>query len=112
MVPQEALYLQSSDESPLPHIFPLFSFPFLAPWWTLGILYPDAVQPLGERGSAPSWCAEGQPTRDALLAELVWGCCPLLSACSIAISLHPPTPPPPHPCEKACLQTRTLGSGV
>lgn len=60
MVPQEALYLQSSDGGPLPHIFPISSFPFLASWWTLRILYPDAVQPLGERGSVPSWCPEGR----------------------------------------------------
>lgn len=85
MVPQEALYLQSSDESPLPHIFSLFSFPFLAPWWTLGILYLDAVQPLGERGSAEmpfwlSWCG------DAAL------CCQhaVLQYC-----YKPPPPPPP-----------------
>lgn len=93
--PQEALYLQSSDEGPLPHIFPMSSFPFLASWWTLGILYPDAVQPLGERRSAPNWCPEGQSARDALLAELVWGCCPLLSPCSIAVLLQAPPSPPP-----------------
>lgn len=113
MVPHEALYLQSSGEGPLPHIFPMSSFLSLLLGGHWGVLYPEAVQPLGERGCTPSWCPEGQTAAEPFLAELVRGCCPLLSACSIAASIpcHIPPAPPFIPVGKLVCKLGHLAQG-